>query len=80
MAFKCLCYFVMFKMGPQRHISECMTVHSNSQMCKDHFTAGYECEITHTHTDVQRSPGAAGLFPGSCVQLGSFIYSERGGH
>lgn len=48
MAFKCLRCFVMFKKGPQHHISVCMTVHSGSQMCKDHFTAGRECE-NHAH-------------------------------
>lgn len=48
MAFKCLRCFVMFKKGPHHHISVSMTVHSESQMCKDHFTAGRESEITHT--------------------------------
>lgn len=42
MAFKCLRYFVKFKKGPLHHISVFMTVHSESQMCKDHFTARHE--------------------------------------
>lgn len=77
MAFKCLRYFVMFKKGPQHHISACVTVHSEGQMCKDHFTAGREFEITRTqmhnmHAGVSSS--------GRTVQLGSFIYSHRGGY
>lgn len=70
MAFKCLRYFVMFKKGPQHHISACMTVHSESQMCKDHFTAGRESEITHTDTQYTCS----GLVP--CAAWIIYLQSE----
>lgn len=76
MAFKCLCYFVLFKKGPHDHNSICMTVHSESQMCKDHFTAGCETEIMRTDAQYTcRRPVSE-----HSVQLGSFIYTQRGGY
>ena len=65
MAFKCLCYFVMFKKGPQLHISVCMTeiISLQGVALKSH---------THTHTH--------SIYMQKSVQLGSFIYSQRGGY
>lgn len=74
MAFKCPRYFVMFKKGPHHHISVCMTVRSESQMCEDHFTAGRESEIMHTNTQYTRMS----IVSQQTVLLGSLIYSQRG--
>lgn len=69
MAFKCLCYFVLFKKWSPHHISICLTVHSENIMCEDHFIAGMNLKSRtqihniHVHT----------------AQLGSFIYSQRRG-
>lgn len=45
-------------------------------MWKDHFTAGRESEITCT--DAYYTCGGVGYE--RTVQLGSFIYSQRGGY
>lgn len=75
MAFKCLCYFVMFKKGPHHHISVHMTVHSESQVWKDHFTAGRESQITHA--DAQYIYMQETCLAAHCAAWIIYLQSER---